>query len=276
MMQSSANNVSIATPTADSISANVATYSSVKNGFTANDSIANDSVATAISYGLVIRPEYPPLKELPARSTSHSSWVILLLFALFALSCLRLSKSRKYLRVLINDLTEVKARHNAFDDTVRETSLLVLLNFFWSASAGVLLNMNISGTTNLSDTAICIGIMLLYNIFMAGAYLLFGNIFTDSIHARMWMKGFAAAQGLSTFIFFPAAIGAICYPQSLPQMTIAAIVTFIISKIVFICKGFRIFFTQLSSWVLFLYYLCSLEIVPLILTYFLASVSCTK
>ncbi|MDE5870106.1 MAG: DUF4271 domain-containing protein, partial [Muribaculaceae bacterium] len=43
---------------------------------------------------------------------------------------------------------------------------------------------------------------------------------------------------------------------------------FILGKIMFIYKGFRIFFNQISSWMLFLYYLCSVEIVPLILTYF--------
>ncbi|MDE6338919.1 MAG: DUF4271 domain-containing protein [Muribaculaceae bacterium] len=49
-----------------------------------------------------------------------------------------------------------------------------------------------------------------------------------------------------------------------------------IGKIVFIYKGFRIFFQQLRSWLLFLCYLCSLEIVPLILAYLLAYQICVN
>ena len=76
-------------------------------------------------------------------------------------------------------------------------------------------------------------------------------------------------------MLFPLSLVALNYPKwDVPVLLIAAGV-FVIGKIVFLYKGFRIFFTQISSWLLFLYYLCSLEIVPLILTYLGAVTLCT-
>ena len=54
------------------------------------------------------------------------------------------------------------------------------------------------------------------------------------------------------------------------QIVVAGFAMLILVKFVFIIKGFRIFFTESSLWVVFLYYLCSLEIVPMVITFGLA------
>lgn len=218
--------------------------------------------------------------EIVARTPDYTSWIIGGLLLLFVIVCLRVKSSAKYIKVLVRDLTDVRERHNAFDETVRETSLLVILNLFWSCCIGVLMytflehNHYIQGNTPMLSIMVCEGIAGGYTLVMTGVYWLVGNVFSDSLHAKMWVKGFAAEQGLSAMLMFPLALCAMCYTQYSEQILTIALITFVIGKIIFICKGFRIFFTQIASWVLFLYYLCSLEIVPLILTFLAADYCC--
>ena len=51
-----------------------------------------------------------------------------------------------------------------------------------------------------------------------------------------------------------------------PMLWIGVII-YISCRIVFICKGFRIFFNNLVSLLYFILYLCSVEIVPVILSF---------
>lgn len=181
-------------------------------------------------------------------------------------------------------------RGNVFDQTVRETSFLVLLNLLWGCSAGIILwgllgaglpdvfqiGMNAPPVEArpAATMAICMGIGVGYTCLMALAYITVGIVFSNRVNGRMWLKGFSAGNGVMSFIYFPLAMVLIFYPQWRENLLWVALITFILAKIVFIWKGFRIFFTQISSWVLFLYYLCSLEIVPLILTYLAALQLC--
>ncbi len=249
------------------------------------DTAASDSMAgVATEEGMVFTSVSRPV-EVAERKEDFSSWILLGLLLMFVAVCLRVKSNIRYLQVLVKDLTEVRERHNAFDETVRETSLLVLLNIFWSCCAGVLLYalLHLWGVQGAGESMaavksgeltmlLCMGVMLCYTVVMIAAYWVVGNVFSDALHARMWVKGFAAEQGLSVVLMFPLALGVLLYPESTEGLLIAAGITFVTGKLIFIVKGFRIFFTQIASWVLFLYYLCSLEIVPLILIYLLADI----
>lgn len=102
-----------------------------------------------------------------------------------------------------------------------------------------------------------------------------GNVFSDRQLTRLWVKGATALMGLQSFMFFPLALLSLCYAEWGGIILILAGIVFVFGKIQFIYKGFRIFFNQMSSWLLFLYYLCSLEIVPLILAYLAALQICS-
>ena len=91
----------------------------------------------------------------------------------------------------------------------------------------------------------------------------------------MWVRGAAATNGAEAFLLFPFALLALTQPEWNPGVLILAGIVFILGKFLFIFKGFRIFFNQFSSWLLFLYYLCSLEIIPLLLTYGLTLTLCS-
>lgn len=258
------------------------------------DSVAMDSVAVVKEYGILLTP---PGKVEVTPKTDDSfglSYIIGGVALLFCVIGLRFRNNRKYITAMFHNMVEVRLRSNAFDETVRETSFLVLLNLLWCCSAGIILWVvlgftvpsspaDIVGSFSLPQLhewpsmtmAICIGVSVAYTCLMALAYITVGTVFSDATHGKMWLKGFSAGLGLLSFIYFPLSLLSLFYPEWTEILLSIALATFIIAKIVFIWKGFRIFFTQISSWVLFLYYLCSLEIVPLILTYLAALQLCS-
>ena len=92
-----------------------------------------------------------------------------------------------------------------------------------------------------ASVGICMGVGVVYSCFMATAYYLVGTVFSDRRHAEIWLKGFTAAQGLLGFIYFPLALMLLCCSQWLEIFLWVGLASFVLSKIVFIWKGFRIF-----------------------------------
>lgn len=258
------------------------TILTVADSATADTASTDSIVADTVRY-IMIAPE-TPARDLPVRNNESGdmmSWVVGGLILLFAIVAVRFSRNSKYLGAILRDATDVRERRNVFDDTVRETSFLLMMNLLWGVCAGILLYQVIgrfdAGTPGdvfessiigaARGMGICIGCVLGYLVLMSGAYAAVGNIFSDEHHTSMWVRGFWGANGLCTLLFFPLALVALCYPSGFGFISILAIAGFILAKMMFIIKGFRIFFTEITSWVLFLYYLCSLEIVPLVVLY---------
>ena len=252
---------------------------SIPQKVSAVDSVAVDSVALVppvpggISVTLDVPERLVPTGLQP--ESAGMSWVVGGLLLLFVVICLRYRKNSRYLSLLVNDMTEVKVRHNAFDDTLRETAFVWLLNVMMCACAGILLygaifrpeaGLLISGR-GVGRLGICMGLVLGYTLVMATVYKVVGTVFSDARTSTLWVKGYVASQGLSAILLFPIALLALCLPGMMFPMAVAGGVVFILAKLLFIYKGFCIFFTDSASWVLFLYYLCSLEIVPIVLTY---------
>ncbi|MDE7402784.1 MAG: DUF4271 domain-containing protein [Muribaculaceae bacterium] len=222
--------------------------------------------------------------EIAATPAFGLSWIYLGLAILFCVTALKFRGNKRYMQTLLKDLTDTRARHNAFDETVRETSLLVLLNITWAACAGVLLWIGVRRSVGAFDSlpiadifpgaCICAIIAGLYLGIMLIGYKVVGWVFSDKENTNLWVKGAAAATGLETILLFPLTLVALTKPEWQGVILIISVCVFIIGKIAFIYQGFRIFFTQITSWLLFLYYLCSLEIIPLIIVWIAARVSC--
>lgn len=218
------------------------------------------------------------------------SWIYLALVVLFCAIAFKFKGSKKYMKALYKDLVDTRVRHNLFDDTVRETSLLVLLNMLWAVCFGVLLwaavRIGLPYLPQLGNAGIpskpgigiglCIGVSAIYMGLLLTAYWVVGSVFSNRNETRLWFKGAVSANALETFILFPCALLTLTCPYwSLPLLALAAAI-FLIGKFVFLYKGFRIFFNEISSWLLFLYYLCSLEIIPLLLTFVAAAYLCSN
>lgn len=258
------------------------------------DSLAVDSLAAGNRMKAIVLVDDRPMTVSPTERPDSFQWqnslTVAILLVLFSLCAIRFRGNRHFPKSLLRDLTEVRERHNVFDETVRETSFLTLLNLLFCASAGTLLYRALctfgapagfpGRLPAFRDaaplmTAVCMGVCVAYTLVMTCAYTIVGNVFSDRHHAAMWARGFTASQALLSLPLLLLALLCICCPQWSPEILATAASAFIITKIAFIVKGFRIFFTQISSWILFLYYLCSLEIIPLILTYLAALALCS-
>ena len=243
------------------------------------DTIAEtDSLVSAPSpvYGIILTPPEPfPSPTLRQDNSLGISFILSGVFILFLIIALRFHNNIKYAVSMFRSLVETRTRQNVFDDTVRETSLIIMLNLLWCATAGIIIYSvavfqypDIASFSSPAAGMLCgMGLAVAYTLFMWWAYSAVGWVFSDSSRSRLWVKGFSASQALMTPAFFIFALLGICQPESSLAVGIVAAIVFILAKLVFIWKGYRIFFSQFSSWVLFLCYLCSLEIVPLILCY---------
>lgn len=271
------------------------------------DSIGGDSAAIdtvlhdTISYIMIEAPDRPALQaHTPRQGDSGMSWILTALTLLFIIAAIRFRNNSKYISAMFRDAVEVRERGNVFDETVREKSFVIMLNLLWCMSVGVLLYTlagwcSARGLLPGGEVAgsfrgvpaggytpaiaplgmgICIGVTILWQIVMVAVYWVVAYVFSDTFHARMWVNGYMATTGLSTLIFFPLSLLSIFYPSDAGIILIVALGGFIIAKLIFIWKGFRIFFKEITSWLLFLYYLCSLEIVPLILLFFSTYLLC--
>lgn len=288
------SHVSARSPRAShSVTPHVADRDSVRSDST--DVAQTDSLAAAgvregeVRSGVILVPQ-DNARLVERISAGGLSWIYGILLVVFCIVAFRFKNNKRYISVLFKNITEVRERHNMFDETVRETSFLILMNVLWSVSAGVILYSAIcyltsrgidpagwSGGMSLSSPlhiAVCMGVCTVYPLLMVCAYWVCGNVFSDRVRAGMWAKGFLASQAIMGIVFFPLALLCLSYPASLEIWLISALATFAIGKIMFLWKGFRIFLTQFLSWVLFLYYLCGLEIIPLILTYCGAAFLC--
>ena len=217
-----------------------------------------------------------------------TSWIYVILFAVFFLVCLRVRGNFKFLHAFFRDLVVVRERENMFNATVTETSLIFLVMLLTGCSVGVLLysavgsfgatvplhaelpSLGVAVSGQFLSTMVCMGLACVYIGAMWVCYTVVGRVFSDALHTWLWVRGFTAGTGLSAAVFFPLALLAIAYPEWSMQIVVAGFAMLILVKFVFIIKGFRIFFTESSLWVVFLYYLCSLEIVPLVITFGLA------
>ena len=221
----------------------------------------------------------------PATDPTGTSWVLLTLFAIFFLACIRVKSNTKFASAMIRDIFGVRERNNLFDVTARETSFLILVIILSVCSFGVLLYTGVTlyrplFTQSLplpglpihfegifAPVAICMGITTLYVCVMWMCYFLVGHVFSDATHTKMWLRGYTSSIAFGGLFFFPLALLDLSYPQYTSEITLIGLIVLILVKFLFIVKGFRIFFTESSSWVVFLYYLCSLEIIPLTITF---------
>lgn len=260
------------------------------------DTAASDTIVeTEHIYGVIVKD--PAESFFAAREAEDSgvaekgfgmSWIYLGLALMFCVVALKFKGSPKYLKALLVDMVDTRVRHNAFDDTVKETSLLLLLNILWVICTGIILWEAITPTqprlaeilhgssAEAAGMGLCMLVMTAYIILMLGAYIVVGNVFADGRHTRLWVKGAAASNAVAAIAFFFIALLSLAYPESGGVWIAVAATVFGVCKIVFLYKGFRIFFTQSVSWLIFLYYLCSLEIIPLLLAYMSASWMCAR
>lgn len=225
-------------------------------------------------------------------STADNSWLSAVLIAFIVLMLLSVSRNRRLFRTLWDELVGMRRRENAFDEhTTRETSTLLLMAVQWSFCVGLLLfnaismgdvafggfavNMPVYDTSGgslgiFADAAKIVALAAAYYDVQYCVYSAIGYTFTDPVGHRLYVQGFTASQSLLGFALIVPTLISLFYPSAASLMVSIGAMLYIIARIVFIIKGFRIFYINFLSLVNFILYLCAIEIIPLSLIYKIA------
>lgn len=202
-----------------------------------------------------------------ADETQPYSGAVALLIAIVAIIAFEAPQLRRIISGLDTDLLGVRRRANAFDShTSAERRTLGLLIILGCVCQAILLGtaINPSAVSNGPLLGALTGLTTGYYLFQYAACGIIGYTFTDSINASQWLKGLNLSQGISGLSLVVPAITVLYYQEAGEILLFIALILYIIVRIAYICKGFRIFYNHLPSIVYFILYLCALEIIPVI------------
>ena len=208
------------------------------------------------------------------RSPLHDTPSMALLLAGMLAVALSYHKGYKYIENFFHYMFSTRRRENLFEDhTVNETGILTALigntciveGFLIFAAVRMLcpvlapaLQANV-----FPHIAIYCGIAVLFYVGQWLVYKVLGYTFSDKQGTKLWIDGFKATQAFLGLLLLPALILLMLYPYHGKLLLSIAASLYLIARLVFIFKGFRIFYGNLSSILYFLLYLCAVEIVPL-------------
>lgn len=213
----------------------------------------------------------PAVPRQPCVATD--SGILTLLTVMFLFVAFNFKHCAKLFRVLAVDMWSVRRRANAFDDpTANETRVLVALLFQLWVCEGLLAYAALSGLGYITAPASIFmpivalsGIAGVYYLLQLAAYRFVGYLFTNPIGASQWVKGFNSSQAFLGIALMVPALVTVFYPSATDAMLWTASGLYVAARMMFIIKGFRIFYHNFPSLLYFILYLCALELVPLIL-----------
>jgi hypothetical protein len=205
-------------------------------------------------------------------AAANDSSLLGVLVALLLLVTLSFRHCGHLFKTLFKDLWSVRTRAKNFDEhTSNETHLMLLYGTQFAVYAGVLFTAASDiyhHTAVMADKFAVTGKLILlagaYYIFQLAAYSTVGYAFADNEGRKQWLRGFNASQAFLGFGLAIPALVTVFYPAAATIMLQIATIMYILARLVFIFKGFKIFYHKISSLVYFILYLCTLEVIPLI------------
>ncbi len=221
----------------------------------------------------------PQMRVMQPANNSGFLMVIALMFVVLIFNFRHLSRLAK---TYFEEVWTVRSgRDNVFDERpAGDTRILILLIVQAVVCSGILLASGISifdsGDTytplNIARVGAVTGVMAVYYIVLWCAYNVVGYTFTTPERHRDWVRSYNATQALLGMALMIPAILAIFYPALAYNVVLIGLGIYLIARLLFIFKGFRIFYTNFGSLVYFILYLCTLEIIPILLVYKISQV----
>ncbi len=236
----------------------------------------NDSAITHIDQLPVMQQPATVPPQSRAHSPVHDAGTMtLILLSLFLLT-VSYRKGYKYIENFVHNMFSVRQRENLFEDhTVNEMGMLTALIVNTSVQLGVLSyyafdflmpSMRAGLASNVTlHVGLFAGIWLLYFGLQLALYNVLGWTFGNRLTTRLWTDGFKSSQGLLGLLLLPVTVLLLVHTIPVKVTLGIAFLLYLLARIVFVCKGFRIFFNNIQDWVYFLLYLCTIEIVPPVL-----------
>ena len=222
-----------------------------------------------------------PVLEVPAAGNARThnnsplhdtgSMIMFLLSCLFLITSYRLGNV--YISNLMHNMFSTKGKDDLYaDHTMSDTRIIIALIVNTCLMEGLLLFYGLSWYNPQLTLALQSSVFLhVFVLFLSAAlfitlqlflYRLIGFTFSDDRLTELWVGGFLSSQATLGLLLFPIVVITLVFPTTIKLMLTLSIVLYILARIVFIWKGFRIFFNNLSSSIYFILYLCAVEIVP--------------
>lgn len=204
----------------------------------------------------------------------YDSGVMCMLVVLFLFLTTNFRHYSTFIKTFAHDLFSVRTRANVFDErnTTREIRVqisLILMACFCEAiliySALTFRSPHAGSPFKAIGSITCI--TLIYYLWQLIAYNVVGSVFAGRLRCSQWIKGFNASQCLLALPLLVPALLALFYPAVSFSMAEIGAGLYMIARLIFIFKGFRIFYTKSYTLVYFILYLCALEIVPVLFIY---------
>lgn len=212
-------------------------------------------------------PERMPLEPTTVASVDSYTLVAVLLF--FVLLCFNARHVARLFNNFLSDIWSVRQRENIFEEHVAaESQILILMNLLTSVLEGILLfnyfRLQIAGLPFFISLAYTTVVAIGFNVFSIAACSTVGYAFTSTSLASRWRRGLLSSQALlGLFLLIPTII-IIVRPNSVGVCTTIAAIMYILARMLYITNGIRIFYTDYFSWLYFILYLCTLEIIPML------------
>ena len=246
---------------------------------TAMDSVITIADSSSVKTDTTTVAAYLSGNEPMARTNhpGHDSGIMMLLTLTFIMVAFSFKYYRRMLSTYGQDLWNVRSRANAFNEhTANDRSVMGILIFQLCVYSGLLISAKISSVTPINPnkimlTSCCLmGAYGLFYLFQLAIYSMVGYVFSDKSGATQWIKGFNASQIFLGFSLIIPTMISIFYPTTTGVMLGIASTLYVVARLTFIYKGFRIFYINFYSLFYFILYLCTLEIIPIIFVYKIA------
>lgn len=213
--------------------------------------------------------------ELFLSSQNLNNGIMLLIIIAFFFISLSFKNGFKYFIQLLNNPFSMRLRENLFEDrTINETFILTTLISNSCIIQGILMYyfldyMNLIGNSSnieLAPPLLCIAASTGYYLFQLIFYRILGYVYGTSGQTKIWIEGYNSTQALLGIALIPIVLMLNIHAAEITTLLTIGGILYILSHILFICKGFRIFFNKIQTTLYFILYLCGVEIVPVILS----------
>ncbi len=221
------------------------------------DSLSVGRVGYTLGLPAVQRPMLP----------GNDAGVICLLIVAFMFLSVNFRHYSTFLKTFAQDLWKVRRRENAFDEhTVSETRVTTSLILILCLAEGIIFYSAISvfypSVPVFTSIAVCSFAAVVLYFIMFVAYRIVGYTFTSADNTRQWLKGYRASQCLLGMVLAVPAMVVLFNPGVERWVVGFALAAYVLARIIFIFKGFRIFYVNTFSLIYFILYLCALELLP--------------
>lgn len=204
---------------------------------------------------------------VPAPANGFDSWTLAVVLALLVAIGFNARHVERLFRTFFSQIWSVRQRGNIFEQHVAsESQALLLMLMLTSVMEGVLLSAEwpARGLSHVAAFAVGVGCAGAFNLFSVAACHVVGYVFASQAMALQWRRGLYASQAaLGLALLLPATLLIVSHGLSHTALGLAAAL-YIAARLMFIVKGFRIFYTNFYSLLYFILYLCTLEIIPLL------------